>query len=68
MNYASLSDAQLVGLYDKLVKEKQKLEEELWNLGVKGEILKTLKPRILNLHDTESRLDHIHEILRNRPK
>ena len=68
MDYNSLSTDELVCIYNNLVTEKQKLEEELWNLGVKGEILKTIKPRILNLHDKESRLNYIHEILRNRPK
>ncbi len=66
MNYDSLSDYELQNIHEIIVKEKIRIEDELWDLGVTSEILKTVKQKIFDLNEKESNLEYITELLRER--
>ena len=66
MNYNSLSDHELQNIHEKIVNEKLRLEDELWDLGVTSEILDTVKQKIFDLSEKERNVEHIAELLRKR--
>lgn len=66
MNYDLLSDDELRNLHERIVNEKLRLEDELWDLGVHSEILNTVKQKIFDLTDKERSAEYISELLRQR--
>ncbi|MEI2578534.1 hypothetical protein [Scytonema sp. PRP1] len=66
MDYRSLSDDELRDEHERLVREKIRLKDELWKLGVDQQKLDIVKEKILQLNTTERNIEVSDSILRSR--